>query len=164
MTRDVILLRLACSQVNQQLLSGDVIVRSYEVTRDIAAAPETVWAILTDAGRLQNGGFGITRIVGQIVPNGRFRLWSDAAPGPAFHLRVTAFDPPRRMVWTGGMPLGLFTGVRSFTLAPIGNHTRLTVREDFTGLLLGLIWRSMPDLQPSFTTFGDAAKKQAEAM
>lgn len=138
--------------------------RYYDVTRDIAAPPDKVWAVLTDPSRLKGGGFGISRIEGRIIAGGRIKLWTEAAPGRAFPLRITTFDAPRQMVWTGGMPFGLFKGLRSFTLTPVGNLTRLTIREKFTGLMLGLIWRSMPDLQPSFNMFGDAAKRHAEAL
>ena len=33
------------------------------------------------------------------------------------------FTPPQRMVWTGGMPLWLFTGVRKYTLTPTDSVT-----------------------------------------
>ena len=37
------------------------------------------------------------------------------------------------MTWSGGMPLGLFRGVRTFTLAPgTEGATRFTVREEET--------------------------------
>jgi hypothetical protein len=45
------------------------------------------------------------------------------------------------------MPLGLFRGVRTYTVTPDpGGGTTFSVREEYTGLLLGLLWRSMPDL------------------
>ena len=78
-------------------------------------------------------------------------------------MEVTEFSPGQRMVWSGGMPLGLFKGVRTFTLSPQGNGvTTLTVREEYTGPLLSLIWRSMPDLQPSFNQFANGLKQRAE--
>jgi hypothetical protein len=36
------------------------------------------------------------------------------------------------------------------------------MREEYTGPLLPLIWRSMPDLQPSFDTFAAGLKAKAE--
>jgi hypothetical protein len=61
------------------------------------------------------------------------------------------------------MPLGLFKGVRTFALVPDGNgSTRFTVREEYTGPLLRMIWRSMPDLGPSFSRFADGLKARAE--
>ena len=86
--------------------------------------------------------------------------------GPAdaiiFALRVSEFSPPRRMVWSGGMPLGLFTGVRTFTLTPSGEATEFHMREEFSGLMAPLITKSIPDLQPSFEQFADGLRRLAE--
>jgi hypothetical protein len=67
------------------------------------------------------------------------------------------------MEWSGGMPLGLFKGVRTFTLSAEDGGTRFTMREEYTGPLLPLIWRSMPDLGPSFEQFARGLKAKAEA-
>ena len=37
------------------------------------------------------------------------------------------------------------------------------MREEYSGPLLPLIWRSMPDLQPSFDQFAAGLKARAEA-
>jgi hypothetical protein len=82
---------------------------------------------------------------------------------PSVPVKVTEFTPGRRMTWSGGMPLGLFKGVRTFTLAPGSDGTTgFTMREEYTGPLLPLIWRSMPDLGPSFRQFADGLKERAE--
>ena len=60
------------------------------------------------------------------------------------------------------MPLGLFKGVRTFSLTPDGTTTRFSMREEYSGPLLPLIWRSMPDLGPSFQQFARGLKAQAE--
>jgi hypothetical protein len=61
------------------------------------------------------------------------------------------------------MPLGLFKGVRRFTLTPRdGGATDFRMREEFSGPLLPLIGRSMPDLQPAFEQFADGLKQRAE--
>ena len=75
---------------------------------------------------------------------------------------MTEFAPSERMVWTGGMPLGLFKGVRTFTLTPADGATRFTMREEFSGPMLPLIWRSMPDFGPSFEQFARGLKARAE--
>jgi len=67
------------------------------------------------------------------------------------------------MTWAGGMPLGLFNGVRTFTLTrDESGPTRFHMREEYTGPLLALIWRSMPDLGPSFEQFAAGLKARAE--
>lgn len=129
--------------------------------RHIAARPEQVWAILTNRAILADGSFGITRLDGDIALGNRLALYAEVAGDRAFKLRVTTFDPARKMVWQGGMPLGLFTGTRTFTLAPSGGGTDFHMQEVFSGPLSGLIWKSMPDLQPSFDQFAQALEQHA---
>lgn len=136
--------------------------KSFEVRRTIAASPERVWARLTDARALVTGGLGLLRLDGAIAPGAKLKLWSEANPGRAFALRVAEFTPHRRMVWEGGMPLGLFRGVRQFNLTPKGNATEFHMREEFTGLLAPLIGRSIPDLSPSFERFADGLRMLVE--
>ncbi len=136
--------------------------KRFEVRRTIAAAPERVWAHLTDGPALVSGGLGVERLEGVIAPGAALKVWSAANPGRAFALRVTEFTPPRRMVWTGGMPLGLFTGVRQFTLTPAGVGTEFHMHEEFSGLLSPLIAASIPDLQPAFEQFADGLRRLAE--
>jgi hypothetical protein len=138
--------------------------RFYEASADIAAAPDAVWAILTDASAYAGWDSGVQRVEGRIAPGEKIKVVSEANPGRAFPVRVTAFEPARTMTWTGGMPLGLFKGVRRFTLTPEeGGGTRFTMREEYTGPMLPLIWRSMPDLGPSFRQFAQGLKARAEA-
>jgi hypothetical protein len=78
-------------------------------------------------------------------------------------VKVTGFEAGKRMVWTGGMPLGLFKGERTFTLTPRGESVEFAMREEFSGLLSGLIAKSIPDLQPDFEAFARALKARAES-
>ena len=136
--------------------------RSYEVRRHIAAVPAVVWAALADGDRLIAADTGIQRIDGRIEPGGTFTLWSEAVPDRGFKTRVTEMEAPHRMVWEGGLPAGLFRGVRSFTLTPAAAGTDFVMREEFTGPMLPLIWPSMPDLQSSFDTFAEGLARTTE--
>jgi len=136
--------------------------KAFEVRRTIHAPAEAIWACLTDAAALQNGGLGVRRLEGWIDAGASLSVTSEANPGRAFALRVTGFAPPHRMVWSGGMPLGLFTGVRTFTLTPAGEATEFHMREEFSGLMAPLITKSIPDLQPSFEQFADGLRRLAE--
>lgn len=134
----------------------------FVVERAIAAPPEAIWRVLVDARTLANGNFGILRLEGRIALGEKLRLWSAVAPKRAFPLTVTGFDPGRSMVWSGGMPFGLFTGTRSFALTPEAAGTRFVMREVYSGPMTGLIWPSMPDLTPSFEQFAAALADKAE--
>jgi hypothetical protein len=137
--------------------------RSYEAEAIIDASPDTIWAILTDAPAYAAWDSGVERIEGAIAPGETVKVHSEANPGRAFPVKVTDYQPGRAMTWSGGMPLGLFRGVRTFALSPHdGGSTRFHMREEYTGPLLPLMWRSMPDLGPSFQQFARGLKARAE--
>lgn len=138
--------------------------RFYEASATIAAPPDTIWAILTDAPHYADWDSGVERVEGRIAPGQTIKVFSKVAPGRAFPVTVREFVPGRAMRWHGGMPLGLFTGERSFSLAPRADGTTtFSMREEYSGPLVPMMWRSMPDLQPSFDQFARGLKARAEA-
>lgn len=134
----------------------------YETRRSIDADTNLVWSILTDTDLLANGDFSIIKIEGQISSGSTIKLWSEVNPERAFMIKVSEFQPGRRMTWANGMPFGLFKGARTFELASNNNRTEFLMREEYTGLLKNLMFKMIPDLQPSFEKFGDALKAHAE--
>ncbi len=136
----------------------------YESSASIAASPEAIWSTLVDAAAYPAWDSGVERVEGRIAPGETIKVYSKVSPGRAFPVKVTEFTAGRSMRWSGGMPLGLFKGERSFTLTPEGNGTtRFVVREVYSGPLVGMMSRSMPDLQPSFDQFARGLKAKAEA-
>ena len=138
--------------------------RFYTSAATIAATPEAIWAVLTDGASYSNWDSGVIRVGGRIAPGETIRVFSAVSPERAFPVKVEDFAPGKSMRWVGGMPLGLFKGERTFTLTPgaDGQSTRFTLREEYTGPLLPLMWRSMPDLQPSFDQFAAGLKARVE--
>jgi hypothetical protein len=128
----------------------------------IHARPETIWALLTDAAAYPQWNSTVERIDGHIVAGGRVTVHAKSAPGRAFPLRITEFVPSQKMVWAGGMPLGLFAGTRSFVLTAASGGVSFAMDETYDGLLAPLITRSIPDLQPAFDTFAADLKRRAE--
>jgi hypothetical protein len=137
--------------------------KAYEASSTIQASPDTIWRLLTDGPGYAQWDNGVVRVEGRIAPGETIKVVSEANPGRTFPVKVTRFEPARRMEWSGGMPLGLFKGVRTFTLSPRDDgSTAFHVREEYTGPLLGMMWRSMPDLGPSFDKFATGLKARAE--
>ena len=129
----------------------------------IKARAETIWSLLTDAAGYPKWNSTVEKVEGRIEPGGKVIVYAKAAPGRAFPLTVAEFEPGRRMVWAGGIPLGLFTGKRTYTLTPTKDGTvEFAMREEFGGLLAPLITRSIPNLQPAFDAFAADLKRQAE--
>jgi hypothetical protein len=138
--------------------------KSFATSIAILARPETVWGLLTDAAGYRQWNSTVERIDGRIAAGGKVTVHAKASPGRAFALTVTEFAPPRSMVWAGGMPLGLFTGTRSFTLTPMADGAvRFAMAETYSGLLAPLVARSIPDLQTAFDTFASDLKRRAES-
>jgi hypothetical protein len=126
-------------------------VKYFATTIAIDAPAAAVWALLTDAAGYPAWNSTVETIEGQITLGQKVTVRAKASPGRAFPLLVSVFEAPARMIWTGGMPLGLFTGTRTFTLtAASGGGVVFAMREEFAGLLAGLITRSIPDLQPAW--------------
>lgn len=129
----------------------------------INAAPERVWAILTESERYTAWNSTVSRVEGHIAKGETVKVHATISPGRVFPVKVTALDAPRRMVWTGGMPLGLFKGERVFDVLPAANGaTEFSMRESFTGPLAPIFGRMIPDLQPAFDDFARDLKHEAE--
>ena len=136
--------------------------KSYESSVTIDAAPDAIWTVLTDARRYADWDSGVSKVEGTIAPGETIKVHTEANPGRAFPVKVTDYQSAKSMTWSGGMPLGLFKGVRTFTLTPENGATRFDMREEYTGPLLPVIWRSMPDLGPSFEQFARGLKATVE--
>lgn len=134
----------------------------YSVALSIAAPPQRVWDLLVDAPGYKRWNASVVSIDGPIERGRTIKLISAVNPSRTFALNITAMDPPHRLVWTGGMPLGLFTGTRTFLIESAGQESRFSMTEVYTGLMSGLIFRSIPDLNASFKQFAESLKTAAE--
>ncbi|MEM8904993.1 MAG: SRPBCC domain-containing protein [Actinomycetota bacterium] len=136
----------------------------HDTTIEIAATPDAVWAVLSDVTSWPAWDSGVTSVDGTLALGERITVSVAANPGRSFPLEVTELHPPHRMVWTGGRPLGLFRGERTYTVEPVdGGGSRFRMTERFSGLLAGLITRRIPDLQPSFDRFAAGLRATVEA-
>lgn len=135
----------------------------YHASRVIDAAPESVWAALLDVSSWPGLDLGVTKVGGEARDGGKLKVFSEISPGRAFPVKVGLDSARRVMTWTGGMPFGLFKGVRTFSVAGQGSGTSFTMHEQFTGPLLGMMAKQMPDLQPTFDKFADGLKAHCEA-
>ena len=137
--------------------------KSFASSTTIQAAPEAIWRILTDAPGYPSWNTTVSSIDGRIALGEKVTVHAKVAPGRAFPINVVAFDAPKRMVWRGGMPLGVFKGERIFELRPTdAGGVEFAMREDYTGWLAPLITKSIPDLQPEFDEFAACLKARAE--
>ncbi|HEY7224703.1 MAG TPA: SRPBCC domain-containing protein [Micromonosporaceae bacterium] len=138
--------------------------KAFHASSVIAATPEQVWAVLVDGRHWTDWDSAVVRFDGTIAAGQKVTVRPEVNPGRAFPVTVVEFDPGKRMVWRGGMPLGLFTGTRTYTLAgqPDG-MVRFDMEEHYSGPLATLITKSIPDLTDSFTRFANGLKQRVES-
>lgn len=138
--------------------------RSYRASRTISAPAEVVWGLLTDVSSYARWNPAVVSIEGTIEQGHTVRLVSTASPKRTFTLKVAEMRAPHHMVWSDGMPLGLFTGRRTYTITDCASAcSEFTMVEEFTGPLAGLVTKATPDLTESFAIFADGLKAAAEA-
>ena len=128
---------------------------------NIRASAPAVWRILTDAKGFPGWNSTIARIDGDIREGQRLRLH---VPGTdrTFTPRVSGLVPNRQMTWTGGVA-PIFSGVRTFVLRPRSEgSTDFAMEERFSGVMLPLIERFLPDFGPVFASFASDLKREAE--
>ncbi|KAA3663622.1 MAG: SRPBCC domain-containing protein [Chloroflexi bacterium] len=135
----------------------------YRAEIEIDASSQKVWDILADPGGYPNWDPGMLRIEGRLALGEKVSFFTKLSPDRAFPVKVTAFEPGKRMVLTGGMPLGLFKSERTHTLTPSSDgKTMFHTEEIFSGLLLPVFGKSIPDLTGNFEQFAAGLKQHAE--
>lgn len=61
------------------------------------------------------------------------------------------------------MPLGLFTGTRTYDLSTNDTGTSVTMTESYAGPMASIIGKRLPNLQPSFESFVAGWRYASEA-
>jgi len=136
--------------------------KKYNATITIDSPAEKVWKILTDAAGYPQWDLSMDHIEGRLALGETVKFFTKLS-AQAFPVRVTKFEPNQKMVLTGGMPLGLFKSERTHSLTAISDgKTTFHTEEIFSGLLLPVFGKNIPDLTENFRNFAAALKKQAE--
>jgi len=137
--------------------------KKYSASTTINASPEAVWEILSNSGGYPDWDTSMDHIEGKLALGEKVTFHTRVS-SQAFPVTVTTFEPGRKMVLTGGMPLGLFKSERTHTLTPTPEgNTDFHTEEIFSGLLLPVFGKNIPDLTENFQNFAAALKRQAEA-
>jgi hypothetical protein len=138
-------------------------VRSFEAVARIDASPTEVWALLTDVRGWRDWDSGVDRVEGRVALGERITVYATMIRSRPFTATVTELRPAEAMRWRGGLPLGIAVIDRTYSIdAQDDGGTVLTVREDHSGPLAGLLGRTTPDLNPSFRQFCAGLKAKAE--
>jgi hypothetical protein len=128
---------------------------------NIRANAETIWNLLTDSKGFPRWNSTVSSVEGEISEGQRIVV---RVPGTdrKFTPTVSGVAPNQRMIWTGGFA-PMFKGVRRFELKPQQNGSIDFVMEEcFSGLMLPLVGRSLPDFKPIFERYASDLKIEAE--
>jgi hypothetical protein len=134
---------------------------------DIDATPERVWQVLSDFSSYPQWNPFIVRAEGEATPRSRLvmRMQPVGARGVTLRPTVVEATPGHRLRWLGrfGIP-GILDAEHSFTITPRdGGGVRLAQDENFTGMLVPLLARSLDrHTRPAFEAMNSALKQRAE--
>lgn len=130
---------------------------------DIQATPQQIWDILVDMPSWKTFDPFVIDVDKRPVLGQKIALRSKLAPERLFKITVTRLDAPNTMILSDGMPLGLFKGVRTYQIDKTDDTTcRFTMEEAYSGLMLGMIAKHLPDMNEAFVSFCNGLKKEAE--
>ena len=131
--------------------------RQTSVAIDIAASPETIWKLLTNAETFSSWNSTIVELSGKIAAGEKIVLRSILAPDRKFKLKIKDFEPHTRLTWGDAM------GTRTFILSPKSNGvTRFSMSETIGGPIFPLFAKMIPPFDDSFNQFAADLKKATE--
>jgi hypothetical protein len=137
--------------------------RTFSASIKIARPPKVIWSVLTDADRYSEWAAGIHRLEGHFANGEVLQLSTISKPQRPMALTVNNLIPLETFTLSGGLPLNLFRGDRTFNLTPqLDSTTEFRVCEVFSGLLEPLLGRMLPDLTPSLEEFAAGLKQRCE--
>jgi hypothetical protein len=133
-------------------------------TVDLDATPEVVWAVLTDFAAYPQWNPFIDRVTGSPSVGEKLivHMKLNRGRGMTFKPTVLAATPGRELRWLGKLGVsGLLDGEHSFLLdTKTDGTTHLTHGETFSGVLVALMKRTLPNTEAGFTAFNQALKQR----
>jgi hypothetical protein len=134
---------------------------------DIAAPRQRVWQVLADLSAYREWNPFIVEATGHVEQGGRLTLRMQNVGGRVMTLRptVTEVREGELLRWLGRLWIpGLLDVEHTFALEDrAGSGTRLVQKEDFRGVLVPLVARTLDrGTLPAFVRMNEALKRRAE--
>jgi hypothetical protein len=134
---------------------------------DIEATPKTVWQILADLERYSEWNPFVVSSHGTVAVGERLvnRLQPPGGKARTFKPTVTIVEAGETLEWLGHLGFrNLFDGRHRFDLSATPTGTRFTQSEEFSGVLVRFMRRSLDgDTLRGFEAMNAALKTRAEA-
>jgi hypothetical protein len=133
---------------------------------EIEAGPDEVWEVLTDFASFPEWNPFIVEVDGAPTTGERLEVTMSPPGGSRMTFRptVTESSPHEVFEWLGTVLIrGLFDGRHRFELTPTGTGTRLTQSEEFSGLLVPLLWKKLDvGTRAGFEAMNEALRARVE--
>lgn len=133
---------------------------------EIDATPERVWQVLTEFALYAEWNPFILAAAGSAEAGEQLelRMQPPGGRGMTFRPVVTAAESPRRLEWLGKLLFrGLFDGRHRFEIEATSGGTNFIQSEEFTGVLVPLLARSLDrSTRQGFELMNRAIKERAE--
>jgi hypothetical protein len=133
---------------------------------EIDAPPERVWAVVTDFAAYPEWNPFIRRIGGELRVGARLevRIEPPGARATTFKPTVRAVEENRELRWLGRLLVpGIFDGEHSLRIEPLEDRrSRFVQSERFSGLLVGLVKRTLAKTDAGFGQMNAALKARVE--
>jgi hypothetical protein len=140
--------------------------RELETEIHINARPETVWSILTDFSSYPDWNPFITKISGLVEVGETLEVCVSPPGGKELVFKPTVLVAAENseLRWIGRfLTSAIFEGEHVFTIIPNGDGCFLTQNEQFTGVLVPLMWNSLNTAtRAGFEQMNRALKARAE--
>lgn len=134
-----------------------------EVETRIAASAHAVWQVLVEANRWSDwnsGVDGVDGLPGIIEPGSTFYI--RAGGGTPRRVWVTVWGEDEVLIFTSGWPFGLFTSLRTYSIAEYNDETIFHTRQAYSGPLAPYIVPTLPSTQHALQRFAEGVKDRAE--
>jgi hypothetical protein len=134
---------------------------------EIDAPPEAVWRVLLDFDAYAEWNPFIRSISGHPEPGETLTVRLEPPGGRRVTIKpkVVAVEPERELRWQGRLLVrGLFDGEHTLRIEPTGEgRTRFVHREQFRGVLVGLLKGVLRKTANGFEQMNAALKKRVES-
>lgn len=125
-----------------------------------------MWSILIDLKKYSEWNPFIKNAAGQIKVGERLKVCISPPNGKemAFNPTVKSVIENKEFSWLGHFLFpGVFDGEHIFKIEPIGNGCQFIQKENFSGLLVPIFWRSLDkNTRAGFDLMNRALKERAE--
>jgi hypothetical protein len=137
----------------------------FQISIDIAAPPDVVWSVMSDAERWHEWTPSVSSI--RLLDKGPLRIGSRALirqpKFPPAMWKVTAIEPGRTFTWKTGMPAMWAYGTHSVMASPTG--TRATLSLHYEGVLGRLLARLTEGITNRYLDFeATGLKRRSEEL